>query len=294
MRLPGPLRALLAAMALSVALVPMGHADVIQGAEEMAQGVQTNPEAAVADPQGFLAPLLSPGDGSAPPVGKPREAAPGEGPGPGFAERLRQGFQDELVFAGLATVTFAAIGLLGVALVTRYITPKEALKNPQRAMLYGFVRGNPGVHLKRLSEEFHMKTSSILWHIRKLESAELVRSERSNGFRVFYPTAGGIEVRNVGRAVAALQNHNAHQLFMALAAHPGVGPMRLAESLAMHAGTARWHLKKLKEFGLVEEVPGPDGARYLPTPLGQKAFAAASQSSAGVVPSAAPPAAVPA
>src|SRR5687768_1275213 len=130
-------------------------------------------------------------------------------------------------------------------------------------MLYGFVRGNPGVHLKRLSDEFHMKTSSILWHIRKLESAELVRSERANGFRVFYPTAGGVEVRNVSRAVTALQNPNAAALFAALEGAPAVAatPLHLSMALRMPTGTARWHLKKLREFGLVEEVAGPEGAR---------------------------------
>src|SRR5438094_841369 len=83
------------------------------------------------------------------------------------------------------------------------------------------------------------------------------------------PATGGIEVRNVSRAVTALQNANASALFQAL--QPGVATTStaLSNALRMHSGTARWHLKKLKEFGLVEEVPGPEGARYLPTPLGQ-------------------------
>jgi DNA-binding MarR family transcriptional regulator len=233
------------------------------------------------DPAAILEPV-SGSDPGAPLPGPERSQDPR--PDPGFAENVRKGFEDQMVLAGLATVTLAGIGLAGFALVSRYITPKEALKNPQRAMLYGFVRGNPGVHLKRLSEEFHMKTSSILWHIRKLESAELVRSERANGFRVFYPTAGGVEVRNVSRALTALQNDNAAALFAAVEKRPGSPSAKLADALGMHAGTARWHLKKLKEFGLVEEVPGPEGARYMPTPLGQKAFA--SLSSVGHAPAA--------
>jgi len=215
----------------------------------------------------------------------PPQKAPG-GTDPGFADSVRNGFQDALVVAGLASAAVAGIGLAGFALVSRYISPKEALKNPQRAMLYGFVKGNPGVHLKRLSEEFHMKTSSILWHIRKLECAELVRSDRANGFRVFYPTEGGVEVRNVSRAVTALQNANAFALFGQLERTPGAGASPLADALGMHAGTARWHLKKLKEFGLVEEIPAADGARYLPTPLGRKAHA--SLSSAGSRPAPVP------
>jgi predicted transcriptional regulator len=231
------------------------------------------PEAG-ADPQAAVDRVMKPGDG--PPQIPPGESPPANGAEPGFAQGVRGALQDALVVAGLATAAAAGVGLLGFALVTRYISPKEALKNPQRAMLYGFVRGNPGVHLKRLSEEFHMKTSSILWHVRKLESAELLRSERANGFRVFYPTAGGVEVRNISRGVTALQNPNASALFAALRPGAAQTSTQLAGALHMHSGTARWHLKKLKEFSLVEEVPGPEGARYLATPLGEKAFTSMS------------------
>lgn len=173
--------------------------------------------------------------------------------------------------AGLVAVAAAAGGFL---LVTRYVSPKEALKNPQRAMIYGFVRGNPGVHLKKLSDEFAMKTSSILWHIRKLESAQLVRSERANGFRVFYPVEGGIEVKRVSRGVSALQNDNARRVFESVERNPGQSPNALGERLGIHVGTVRWHLRKLREFGLIEELNRDDGSLYFPTLLGRRTLAA--------------------
>ena len=129
--------------------------------------------------------LIAESEGEAPPVE--------DDASPGFADRLREAVDGPMMVAGLAGLGATALGMGGFAAVTRYISPKEALKNPQRAMLYGFIRATPGAHLKQLSEEFKMKTSSILWHIRKLESADLVHSERANGFRVFDPTEGGIE-----------------------------------------------------------------------------------------------------
>jgi predicted transcriptional regulator len=212
------------------------------------------------------------------------------GADPGFGDRIRGAFHDGVVLASLATIGLAGLGIAGFAFVTRYITPKEALKNPQRAMLYGFIKGNPGVHLKKLSEEFHMKTSSILWHIRKLESAELVRSERANGFRVFYPTEGGLAVKQVGRAVTALQNPNARALFETVQGKMGQSAAVLAGSLQLHVGTARWHLKKLVEFGLLDELPGADGTLYVATPLGTRAL----QSLNGTHLQAPPPTAIPA
>ena len=182
---------------------------------------------------------------------------------------------------GTPPLSPARPGFVGSALVSRYGSPKEALKNPQRSMLYGFIRGNPGVHLKKLSEEFAMKTSSILWHIRKLESAALVRSDRANGYRVFYPTEGGQAVKIVSRATTALQNANARSIFESLDAKPGASTNELADRTGIHVGTVRWHVRKLKEFALVEELASGDQALFFATPLGHKALQTMLGSPAG-------------
>jgi DNA-binding transcriptional ArsR family regulator len=275
----------LAALAAPATAVSPDPDQLITSAREAAQNVASDPNAAVQDPNKVLDPVLDPGDQGAQAPGGPKDHRD-----PSFADRIASAFDNSALVAGMATILVSAIGLGSFALVTRYISPKEALKNPQRAMLYGFVRGNPGVHLKKLSEEFAMKTSSILWHIRKLESAELVRSERANGFRVFYPVEGGIEMKRVSRAITALQNPNARALFQALESRGGVTPAQLASRLAIHAGTVRWHLRKLREFGLVEELLRDDGSQVFATPLGRKALQTLMGSPVDVAPAAPRPA----
>ncbi len=241
--------------------------DLLTTLQEVTQQAVEDPASAAKDPQAAIEPLLNPGDEATQEPGAPTETKD-----PGFADRIRDAFEGEVLVAGVATAVASAVGLVGFAFVTRYISPKEALRNPQRAMLYGFVRGHPGVHLKKLSEEFAMKTSSILWHIRKLESAELVRSERANGYRVFYPVEGGIEIRKVSRAITALQNGNARSLYEAVERRPGASPPDLAHLLHIHAGTIRWHLRKLREYGLVDELANEAGARLFATALGRRAL----------------------
>lgn len=262
--LAGVALAALAAPTLAAAPDPGA---LVQQVRKAAETAANDPNAAVQDPNSVVDPVLNPDDGSGDAPGGPKDRRD-----PGFADRIAAAFDSSAVVAGVA-VAASALGLGFFALVTRYISPKEALKNPQRAMLYGFVRGNPGVHLKKLSEEFAMKTSSILWHIRKLECAELVRSERANGFRVFYPVEGGIEMKRVSRAITALQNPNARALFESVErSRGGVSPSQLATRLGIHAGTVRWHLRKLREFGLVDELLREDGSEVFATPLGRKAL----------------------
>lgn len=263
--------AVVVAAAAPVAALAPGSApdpgELLTTLQEVTQQAAEDPVGAAKDPQSALDPVLNPGDETAQDPGAPTETKD-----PGFADRIRDAFEGELLVAGVATAVASALGLAGFAFVTRYISPKEALRNPQRAMLYGFVRGHPGVHLKKLSEEFAMKTSSILWHIRKLESAELVRSERANGYRVFYPVEGGIEIRKVSRAITALQNGNARNLYEAVERRPGASPNDLAQLLHIHAGTVRWHLRKLREYGLVDELANDAGAKLFPTALGRRAL----------------------
>ena len=241
--------------------------EVVSRVQEAGEEIQGDPQAAAEDPRPIIEVLL---DDEAPVEDQP--VAPIQDDAPGFADRVRDAFQDEVLLAGMATIAASALGLVGFALVTRYVSPKEALKNPQRAMLYGFVRGNPGVHLKKLSEEFSMKTSSILWHVRKLENAELVRSERANGYRVFYPVDGGVEIKKVSRAITALQNGNARALYDAIERRAGATPLQLSQMLSIHGGTVRWHLRKLREFGLVEELVRPEGSTYYATLLGRRSL----------------------
>jgi predicted transcriptional regulator len=257
----------LAALAAPAAASEIDPIHIVGQARKAAETAAEDPNAAVQDPNQAVTTILDDGGDSGDAPGGPKDQRD-----PGFADRIAAAFDDTALVAGVATLLASVIGLGSFALVTRYISPKEALKNPQRAMLYGFVRGNPGVHLKKLSEEFAMKTSSILWHIRKLESAELVRSERANGFRVFYPVEGGIEMKRVSRAITALQNPNARILFETLERRGGVSPSQLSTRLNIHAGTVRWHLRKLRDFGLIEELVRDDGSQVFATVLGRKAL----------------------
>lgn len=245
---------------------------LVPGAQADLPDIPAIPDPPIVDPE--TVPMLDDLVGSGEPEEPGDPAPPSDSRESGFADRVREALSDQAVAFSAASLLAVGATLGGFAMVTRYISPKEALKNPQRAMLYGFVRATPGAHLKQLSEEFGMKTSSILWHIRKLESADLVKSERVNGYRVFYPCEGGIEVRRVSRAMAALQNDNALRIYQHLHRRPGVTARHLSENLSIHSGTARWHLRKLRDHGLLDELIQEDASRFYPTPLGNRALEA--------------------
>ncbi|HET6398084.1 MAG TPA: helix-turn-helix domain-containing protein, partial [Candidatus Thermoplasmatota archaeon] len=93
--------------------------------------------------------------------------------------------------------------------------------------------------------------------------------------RVFYPVEGGLKARETSRAIANLRNANALRIFEALERRPGVGSGDLVRELGLHGGTARWHLRRMRDAGLLEELVGASASRLFPTELGRRALQAA-------------------
>jgi DNA-binding MarR family transcriptional regulator len=200
---------------------------------------------------------------------------PAPGPGNGFDDIGRDvagAVSENWLITGAVAVAAAGVGLLAFFFVNRYVDPRKALENPHRSMLYGFVKGNPGVHLKQLSSEFEMKTSTVLWHVRKLECANLVRSKKANGYRVFYPVSGGLEAKQLSTAITALSNTNARNIFEFVALAPGSQQRNIASKLVINPGTVRWHLKKLTTAGLMAELIKDRTGFFYATELGIKAM----------------------
>lgn len=255
---------------IAILLVVSGAAAAQPAVDEVTEGIGPD------DIINYVHDVIGDAPGSGDGDGGADEGAGGDDEGAGTGDGLGTGFMADLVSpAGL--LAMGGLGLLGLLgggawLMARYVDPKEALENPQRAMLYGFIKGNPGVHLKQLSDDFDMKTSTVLWHIRKLEAAELVRSQKVNGFRVFYPVAGGLEAKKLGAAVTALTNQNASRILDLLVIRPGADQRALSETLEVNAGTVRWHLRKMRDMGLLAELSQGRTSTYYPTELGMKAL----------------------
>ncbi|MGB0652562.1 MAG: winged helix-turn-helix transcriptional regulator [Thermoplasmatota archaeon] len=149
---------------------------------------------------------------------------------------------------------------------------QQALEHPQRAALYEAIEARPGLHLGAVARDLAMEASSVLWHVRKLQKADLVRTDRVNGFRVFYPVAGGAQAKETARAVTALQNENARRICAAVGDEPGATAGRLAKSLGLNTDTVRWHLRRLREQGLLHDERHARTQAFYAEPLALRAL----------------------
>lgn len=175
-------------------------------------------------------------------------------------------FSDGLVWgvglggAGLA----AALGLLyflGVGGL-RHVDRNNVLEHGMRQELLDTISTRPGIHLRELATQHGTAVTNTQWHLRKLEMAGLVKTQKVQGRRLYYPVQGGAAVKTIALENAALANPNASRVTEFLAANGGCCQRNLAEALGMNPGTVRWHLRKLESAGLVRAIQEGSQTRY--------------------------------
>jgi predicted transcriptional regulator len=158
----------------------------------------------------------------------------------------------------------AAVGVLyylGVGGL-RHVDRENVLEHPMRQALLTTVQERPGVHLRELAGRHGTAVTNTQWHLRKLEMAGLVKTQKVQGRRLYYPVQGGLVARAQALENAALANPNAEALSIFLAAHAGCNQRTLVDGLRMNPGTVRWHLRRLEEAGLVRSIQEGAQTRY--------------------------------
>jgi predicted transcriptional regulator len=185
-------------------------------------------------------------------------------------------FHDGLVWsiglgsAGLAIV-LGALYVLGIGGL-RHVDRANVLEHPMRQQLLRAIQDRPGIHLRELASAHETAVTNTQWHLRKLEQASLVKTQKVQGRRLYYPVQGGQESRTKAIENAALRNPNAERVTEFLAANAGCNQRALAEALGMNPGTVRWHLRKLESAGLVRVIQeGPHAHYFLMKPLARAA-----------------------
>lgn len=174
-------------------------------------------------------------------------------------------------FAVGVAVGAAALGLAGWFAFrggAKFVTRENVLENDTRYDLYEFLRQNPGMHLRAIAESLELSTTNVLWHLRKLEDADLVRGKKLEGYKVFYPVEGGMEGKRHAMASAVLRNDNAQTILEYIAANPGAHQREMARAIGVNHGTVRWHLRKMVNTDLLLQVKREHAIQYYLTDLG--------------------------
>ena len=207
--------------------------------------------------------------------------------GMGFEMNLTTGL---VLGIGLTLAAVAAtLFFMGGA---RFVNAENVLENDARKQIFEYIQAHPGVHLRAAAQNLNLSTTNVLWHLRKLEAANLVTSKKFEGYKVFYPVEGGVETKRKALAMSVLKNDNAQQILQYVSANPSAHQREIARALGVNHGTVRWHLRKMEEAELLAPVKKEHTTHYYLSELGRQAVGDfAQRATQPLAPPPAPPAA---
>lgn len=149
--------------------------------------------------------------------------------------------------AMIASLFFTGV----IAAGTRHVTRDNVLDHESRHAMFEYIWETGAAHLRRIADALDLSTTNATWHLDKLVDANLIGEVKVNGYRMYYPKGGGRLLREQCLIAGQLQSDNARAVVDYVADNPGSHQREIARALDVNHGTARWHLSRLADNGIL-------------------------------------------
>jgi predicted transcriptional regulator len=130
-----------------------------------------------------------------------------------------------------------------------------------RGEIMAFILTNPGVYLREISNDLALPMGVVQYHLRVLGKNGELEEYRSGRYRRFFGANRYPECER--RVLALLRQGTSGRILVALAQEP-LAHLRLASVLGISSQALSWHMKRLREMGIVLiEMSSQGDRRYV-------------------------------
>jgi len=127
--------------------------------------------------------------------------------------------------------------------------PSKALELSKRRVLYQHILSNPGLHLRALGRHLRMGLGDLRYHLEYLEREGLVTTA-SDGYRkAYFP--GRDQFSGDKRMLGILRQSRPRKMLLVMLNRENTGFDELRKRIGVSKSTLSFHLKKLKEAGVI-------------------------------------------
>ena len=148
-------------------------------------------------------------------------------------------------------LTFKCLRFAPVLGGVRRINKSNVLNNSSRDTIFNIIRSVPGIHLNRISKDTGINRGTLRHHIHILENEKVIVAQRINGKVRFFMNGSAYSDKEK-TLISLLKNDiDSKIIYEILKGHP-VNSNSLAEKLGVCTSTVSWHLKRIKEQGIIE------------------------------------------
>ncbi len=119
-----------------------------------------------------------------------------------------------------------------------------------RKRIYSIIESSPGLHFRELKRRTGLGSGNLEYHLRYLEGIGIVKSDKANGKKRYYPAKIGEKDREM---LGILRQRNFRRIVLHLLEKERATNKDVAELLEVRPSTATWYLKQLLEKGIVRK-----------------------------------------
>ena len=123
-----------------------------------------------------------------------------------------------------------------------------------------FIQSNPGCHLRGIKDMMHISQGTVQYHTDKLEKMGRITSTASGLYKHYFPV--GIFQNNEKEILQILSQETSRQILMYIVEQQSPTQTDIVNSVGISASSVNWHMKRLLEFRLVEEIKEGKYKRY--------------------------------
>lgn len=162
-----------------------------------------------------------------------------------------------LFWLGFTQITSApevlspAIRLFPVLGGFKRIGRSNTFDNLNREKLYGFIKSCPGTYFSEIIKDTGLNRGTVRYHLDILETQDMIESYKVKG-KIRYFLNGSTYEKKDKVVIAALRNDMDRRIILEILNGRCITHGMLVEKFGVSAPTISWHIRHLKEQGIVQ------------------------------------------
>ena len=123
-----------------------------------------------------------------------------------------------------------------------------------------FIQNNPGCHLRGIKDMMQISQGTVQYHTDRLEKMGRITSTTSCLYKHYFPV--GVFQNNEKEILQILSQETTRQILMYIVEQQSPTQTDIVNSVGISASSVNWHMKRLLEFKLVDEIKEGKYKRY--------------------------------
>jgi predicted transcriptional regulator len=115
-----------------------------------------------------------------------------------------------------------------------------------------FIQNNPGCHLRGIKDMIQISQGTVQYHTEKLEKMGRITCTTTGLYKHYFPV--GVFQNNEKEILQILSQETTRQILMCIVEQKSPTQTDIVNSVGISASSVNWHMKRLVEFRLVEEI----------------------------------------